>query len=155
MHPFYMLYLIKSKLLKKWYMESESEFIGQILFCIQSNIPHLSFHPFCIYNLYGEKALYGFLGGWVVKNQPSSAGDARDMSLIPGWGRSRGEGNGNPLQYSFLENPIDRGAWWATVPRGCKDSNTAEWLSTPKPLKTFQNFPWWHLWQTQSSVHDS
>ena len=44
-----------------------------------------------------------------------SACNARDMSSIPGSGRSPGEGNGNPLQYSCLENPMDGGAWWATV----------------------------------------
>ena len=41
--------------------------------------------------------------------------NAGDLGSIPGWGRSSGEGNGNPLQYSCLENPIDRAAWWATV----------------------------------------
>jgi len=51
----------------------------------------------------------------VVKNWPANAGDARNMGWIPGWGRSPGEGNGNPLQYSCLENPMDRGARWATV----------------------------------------
>ena len=51
----------------------------------------------------------------VVKNLPPSAGDTRDLSLIPGLGRSLGEGNGNLLQYSCLENPMDREAWWATV----------------------------------------
>ena len=51
----------------------------------------------------------------VVKNLSANAGDARDMGLIPGWGRFPGGGNGTPLQYSFLENPMDRGAWWATV----------------------------------------
>ena len=51
----------------------------------------------------------------VVKNLTASAGDLRDVGLIPGLGRSPGEGNGNPLQYSCLENPMDRGAWWATV----------------------------------------
>ena len=51
----------------------------------------------------------------VVKNPPASAGDTKDASLISGSGRSPGEGNGNPLQYSCLENPIDRGAWPATV----------------------------------------
>ena len=51
----------------------------------------------------------------VVKNPPANAGDARDMGSIPGLGRSPGVGNGNPLQYSGLENPMDRGAWWATV----------------------------------------
>ena len=51
----------------------------------------------------------------VVKNLPANAGDVRDMGLIPGSGRFPGEGNGNPLQYSCLENPMDRGAWQATV----------------------------------------
>ena len=51
----------------------------------------------------------------MVKNQPAKAGDTGDTSLIPGLGRSPGEGNGNPLQYSCLENPMDRGAWRATV----------------------------------------
>ena len=48
----------------------------------------------------------------VVKNPPANAGD---VDSIPGWGRSPGGGNGNPLQYYCLENPLDRGAWWATV----------------------------------------
>ena len=51
----------------------------------------------------------------LVKNLPANAGDARDTGLIPGSGGSPEEGNGNPLQYSCLENPLDRGAWWATV----------------------------------------
>ena len=51
----------------------------------------------------------------VVKNLPANARDVRDMGLIPGSGRSPGEGNGNPLQYSCLENPMDRGAWQAIV----------------------------------------
>ena len=54
----------------------------------------------------------GFPGGSVVKNSPASAGN---MCSVPGWGRSPGEGNGNPLQYSWLGNPMDRGAWGATV----------------------------------------
>jgi len=53
-------------------------------------------------------------GGTVVKNPPVKAGDARDMGLILVSGMSPGEGNGNPLQYSRLRNPMDRGAWWAT-----------------------------------------
>ena len=53
----------------------------------------------------------------VVKNPPANtnAGDPGDTGSVPGSGRSPGEGNGNPLQYSCLENPIDRGAWKATV----------------------------------------
>ena len=51
----------------------------------------------------------------VVKNPPANAGDIRDAVSIPGSGRSPGIGNGNPLQYSCLENLMDRGALWATV----------------------------------------
>ena len=51
----------------------------------------------------------------MVKNPPDNAGDERDMGSIPGSGRSPGDGNGNPLQYSCLGKPMDRGAWWATV----------------------------------------
>ena len=51
----------------------------------------------------------------MVKNSRASAGDTRDVGLIPGRGKSPGEGHGNPLQYSCLGNPRDRGAWWATV----------------------------------------
>ena len=57
----------------------------------------------------------GFPGGVVVKNLPASAGDPRDTDSVPGSGRSPGEGNGNPLQYSSPGNPMDRGAWQATV----------------------------------------
>ena len=59
--------------------------------------------------------ILGFSGGSVVKNPPANAGDIRDPGSIPGLGRSSGEGHGNPLQYSCLENPLDRGAWWATI----------------------------------------
>ena len=51
----------------------------------------------------------------LVKNLPASAGDVRDVGSTPGWGRSPGEGNGNPPQCSCLENPMERGAWRATV----------------------------------------
>ena len=53
----------------------------------------------------------------VVKNPPANAGDVRDMGSIPGLGRSPGGQHGNPLQYSCLENPMDRRAWQATVHR--------------------------------------
>ena len=53
----------------------------------------------------------------MVKNLPVNAGD---VGLIPGSGRSAGEGNGNPLQYPCLGNPMNRGAWWATVHRVAK-----------------------------------
>ena len=62
--------------------------------------------------MWGKKDLRKVTGGAVVKNMPANAGD---MGSIPGLGRSPGEGNGNPFQYSSLGNPMDRGAWWATV----------------------------------------
>ena len=56
----------------------------------------------------------------VTKNPIANAGDTRDLGLIPGWRRSPGGGHGNPLQDSCLENPMDQGAWWATVHRVAK-----------------------------------
>ena len=66
---------------------------------------------------------WGFPGGSEAK---ASACKAGDQGLIPGSGRSAGEGNGNTLQYSCLENPMDRGAWWATVHRVHKQLDTTE-----------------------------
>ena len=57
----------------------------------------------------------GFPGGAIVKNPPANVEDKGNMDLIPGLGRSLGEGNGNPLQYSCLENSMDSGAGQATV----------------------------------------
>ena len=70
----------------------------------------------------------------MVKNPPASAGDGRDAGLIPGSGRSPRGGNGKPLQYSCLENSMDRGVWWATVHGGCRELDTAERLSIKVPL---------------------
>ena len=61
----------------------------------------------------------------MVKNLPANAGDIRDVGLIPGSGRSSGVGNDSSLQYSCLENPMDRGVWQATV-RGVSESGTTE-----------------------------
>ena len=63
----------------------------------------------------------------VVKNLPAIAGDRRDTSSVPGLGRSPGRGPGNPPQYSCLENPVDRGAWWATYsPQGHTELDMTE-----------------------------
>ena len=62
----------------------------------------------------------------MVKNPPTYAGDIRDTGSIPGSGRSPGGGHGNPLQYSCLENPMDRGASWATVHRVRKSGTQTE-----------------------------
>ena len=71
----------------------------------------------------------GFPGGRIVKNLSANAGDARDMGLIPGSGRSPGVGNGNPLQYSCLKTSMDRRAWWAIVHGVTKDLNTSQQLN--------------------------
>ena len=68
----------------------------------------------------------GFQGDTVVKIPSASAGNPRDASLIPGSGRSPGGGHGNPLQYSYLENLMDREAWWATVHGGHQESDMTE-----------------------------
>ena len=62
----------------------------------------------------------------VVKSLPAKKGDIRDVVLIPGLGRSPGGGNGNPLQYSCLESPMERGAWWATLLGVEKQSDMTE-----------------------------
>ena len=70
------------------------------------------------------------------KNLPASAGDVRDMGSIPGWGRSPREGNGNPLQYSCLKNPMDRGAWRAIVHRVTKESDTVQKVLSTGKIKS-------------------
>ena len=85
------------------------------------------------------------------KNPPANAGNIRDMGSIPGLGRSPGEGHGNPLQYSCLENPMDRGVWRAAVHRVAKSdmNEAAEHAHTlcgpEKPLRWHKPFllgPW-------------
>ena len=66
----------------------------------------------------------------MVKNPLANAGNIRDVSLFPGSGRSPGGGHSNPLQYSCLENSMDRGFWWATVHRVAKESDMTEHAHT-------------------------
>ena len=100
--------------------------------------------------------MQGFPGGATVKNPLANAGDAGDKGSVPGLGRSPGGGYGNPLQYFWLENPMERKAWWATVHRVTKSRT---WL---KPLNTYTHIhdavhrstrkpaslPWGHLPKT-------
>ena len=73
-----------------------------------------------------------FPGGTVVQNLHANSGHTRYEGLTPGSERSPGEGNGNPFQYSSLENPMDRRAWWATYsPWGSKESDMTEHTHTP------------------------
>ena len=62
----------------------------------------------------------------MAKKPPANAGDIRDEGSVPGSGRCPGGGQGNPLQYSWLENPTDRGTWWATVHGVAKESDSTE-----------------------------
>ena len=71
-------------------------------------------------------SILGFYGGSGIKNLPTNA---RDAGLIPGLGRCPGEGNGKPFQYSCLGNPMDRGAWPATVRGVAKDLDMTKWLN--------------------------
>ena len=70
----------------------------------------------------------------VVKNLPANAGDARKVSSIPGLGRFPGKGNGNPLKYYCLENPMDRGPWWAILHRVAKSWAQLKCLSIHSSL---------------------
>ena len=81
--------------------------------------------------------IFGFPGGAVIKNQPVNTGNVSDTGSIPWSGRSPGEGNGNPLQYSFLQNSMDRGACWATV-HGVAKSGTR--LGTHTAQHIFSTF---------------
>ena len=69
----------------------------------------------------GSTNLEGFPGGSMVNNLPANAGG---LGLIPGSGRSPGKGNGNPLQYSCVGNPTDRGDWWVRIHEGAKVPGT-------------------------------
>ena len=66
----------------------------------------------------------------MIKNPPAMQ-EMSKMGSIPGWGRSPGGGNGNPLEYSCLGNPMDREAWWATVRGVEKESDMTEYTHTP------------------------
>ena len=80
--------------------------------------PHCSLHQTVSHFSLNSMLGWGFPGAAMVNNLSADAGNTRDVGSIPGLGRSPGEGNGNPLQYSCLENHMDRGAWWATVHGG-------------------------------------
>ena len=82
-----------------------------------------------------EDRTTSFPGGANEAPYPASEGEIRDLGLIPGPGRSPGEGNGNPLQYSCLENPMDKGAWRATVQRVTKSWTWLRWFSTQAGYK--------------------
>ena len=96
-----------------------------------------------------------FPGGSVVKNTPATVGDIRDISSIPGLGRSPGGGHDNSLLYSFLENPMDRRAWWVAVQRVAKSQTWLNRLHTDFLQDCFHclpSLPTQRPWSTHSSV---
>ena len=96
------------------------------LFCAKLLAPHFA-KPATVWTLLPmEQASHVAL---VVKNPSANAGDIRDRGSTPGLGRYPGGGNGNPLQYSCLKNPMDRRVWWATVHRVAKSWTWLKWLS--------------------------
>ena len=86
--------------------------------CVYAGLSHCTF-----FHLMISLCLVSLPSGTVVKNPPANAGDPGDIGLIPGSGRAPEGGSSNPLQYSCLGNPVDRGAWWATV-HGVERSQT-------------------------------
>ena len=88
----------------------------------------------------------------VVKNLPANAGDIRDSDSIPGSGRFPGGEHGNVLQYSCLENPMDRGAWWAILHRVTKSWTWLKWLSMH--TNTQQIFQWWKIESISSKIRN-
>ena len=83
----------------------------------------------------------------MVKNLPANAGA---MCSIPGSGRSPGEGNGTPLQYSCLENPMDRGAWWAIVYGAAKESDVTEQTTNTFIIPTVAMVEWVYIRQNST-----
>ena len=101
------------------------------------------------YYFWSIRLILGFPAG---SDDKESACNSGDLGLIPGLGRSPGEGNGNPLQYSGLESPMDRGAWWATVPGVTQSQNwSTVILCSPCPILSFNSMLGrWHI----KSLHE-
>ena len=85
------------------------------------------------------------MGGTSSKEPPANAGDLRHAGSIPGWGRCPEGGHSNPLQYSCLENPMDRGTWWATVHRVSKSQTWLKWLSMHRMRQTTKYQVFFHI----------
>ena len=95
--------------------EKKSSFKILLLILGHPRAPMQRYNEFQVVFLLASTKSRGFPGGAVVENPPANTGDIIDIRLIPRSERSLGAGNGNPLQYSCPENPMDRGVWWATV----------------------------------------
>ena len=110
-------------------VQKRSEWYSERVQCLSDSRTRILIHSFIhAGNLcYVLHSIFSSQVALVVKNLPANSGDAREVGSVPGWGRSPGEGNGNPLQYFCLENFMDRRAWRATV-HGVTKGQT--WLTT-------------------------
>ena len=90
------------------------------LFSVDSSPKPFSSIPFILQDFCCYTLVRGYPGGSVVRNLPANAGATGDLGSIPKLGRSPGGGNDNPFQYSCLENPMNRGTWWAIIHRVAK-----------------------------------
>ena len=118
----------------RWTDESWSNFKVAFTECLalgQTVVWIGNWETICLYHLPSRGPS---LVALVVKNPATNAGDLRNAGLISGWRRYSGGGLGNPLQYSCLENPMDRGAWWATVHRVTESRTGLKRLSAYAPL---------------------
>ena len=115
------LIVVEMEFQAHWDPEVKLFSLSLIVSCASALIGNALFFFFCYSTIifFSSKHLC-FLSGLVVKNTPANAGDLRDRSPILGLGRSPGGGQDNPLQYSCLQNPMDREAWRATVQRIAK-----------------------------------
>jgi len=126
-HPFFVFYFTSSwptLTLKHFYFSSFSQCVGKVWVLRNHHVPSNFTSKFKALVRASQVAL-------VVKNPPVNVGDVRHAGSIPGSGRSPGEGNGNPFQYSCQENPMDREVWWATMVHWIVEIQTwLKWLST-------------------------
>ena len=132
---------VNSRSIPMWYWRSADEYayVRWAGKCSGCGLRSQSAWIWCLAIFFFFKAAgdlrFHFPGGRaVVKNLPADAGDAGDVGSIPQSGRSPGEGNGNPLQYSCLGNPMDRGTWWVTVYGVARESDTTWQLNSKQIL---------------------
>ena len=122
-------YIFNNLLLQKWYYKNTAFSVENVKWHALLMYPRIPFRVSADFFNFGTLWLWASQVAVVVKNLPVNAGDVGDKVSIPGSGRSPGGGNDNPLQYSCLESPMDRGSWWATVHRVAKSRTRLKWLS--------------------------
>ena len=131
MHSNYYIVTYTGSLFKKWYIVQQKSIPDNHVQTSDPRHEHWTCKliHWCTGSIFQMSFVYpGFPGGASVKSLPANARDARDTGSTPGSGRSPGGEDGNPLQYSCLENPMDWGAWQATAHRVAKSQTWLKWL---------------------------